>query len=261
MKEFMKVRKNTISLQIAYPSFSEVFISTIEELKATFSVLFDLAERQSQSYFSQGKTGISTVNNAKKPKFKKPSFPKFNSKKFTRIVLPLLLIGFLISVGVMASKSLPTTANPIGGNDLSLKPAIKMQGLNRGFKFPIKDQEGEEIGSFNYTLEKAEIRNEIIVQGKRATAVEGRAFLIINLKIVNELNQGLNINSRDYVRLSVNGNDKEWLAPDIHNDPVEVQAISTKYTRIGFPINETDKNLVLRVGEINGKKEIINLPF
>ena len=33
------------------------------------------------------------------------------------------------------------------------------------------------------------------------------------------------------------------------------------YTRIGFAINETDKNLRIRVGEITGKKEEISIKF
>jgi hypothetical protein len=40
---------------------------------------------------------------------------------------------------------------------------------------------------------------------------------------------------------------------------VEVQAISTKFTRVGFPINENDSDLKLRVGEIEGEKETIPL--
>jgi hypothetical protein len=75
------------------------------------------------------------------------------------------------------------------------------------------------------------------------------------------LDKGIEINSRDYVRLIVDGNTKEMLAPEIHNDPVEAQAISTKYTRVGFPINTSDKNLVLQVGEINGPKQTIKLEF
>ena len=85
--------------------------------------------------------------------------------------------------------------------------------------------------------------------------------MIINLKIVNTLKQGINVNAKDYMRLTVNGNNNELLAPDIHNDPVEVQAISTKYTRVGFAINESDKNYVLRIGEIDGGKESIKLAF
>ena len=57
----------------------------------------------------------------------------------------------------------------------------------------------------------------------------------------------------------MNANENELLAPDTHNDPVEIQAISTKFTRVGFIINDSDKDLVLHVGEIQGDKEKIEL--
>ena len=131
--------------------------------------------------------------------------------------------------------------------------------LNREFVFPLKDGAGENISEIKYFIEKAEIRDQIITEGKKATAVKGRTFLILTLKVTNEYDKAIKINTRDYVRLSVNGNKDEWLAADIHNDPVEVQAQSTKPTRIGFPINDTDKELIIRVGEIDGDKEEIPL--
>lgn len=67
------------------------------------------------------------------------------------------------------------------------------------------------------------------------------------------------MNTRDYVRLIIDGNQEEKLAPDIHNDPVEIQAISTKQTRLGFAIDDNDKSLALQVGEIDGEKEVIEL--
>lgn len=131
--------------------------------------------------------------------------------------------------------------------------------INKDFSFPLKDSTGKVVNQFIYTIQTAELRDEIIVQGQKATAVAGRTFLILNLKIANQHNQNVSINTRDYVRLSVNGNENEWLAPDIHNDPVEVLAISTKYTRVGFAINSSDKSLVLQIGEINGDKQKIDL--
>ena len=136
-----------------------------------------------------------------------------------------------------------------------IKGAKKSGAVDKEFNFPLRNVEGEEVSNIIYTIEKVELRDEIIVKGQKATAIKGRTFLILTLKVRNEYGSAIEIDTRDYVRISINGNRNEWLAPDIHNDPVEVQAISTKYTRLGFPINDFDRSFILRVGEIDGDKE------
>jgi len=133
--------------------------------------------------------------------------------------------------------------------------------IDREFTFPLKNKDREEVSRIKFYIGQAELRDEIIIKGKKATAIKGRDFLVLNLKITNDFNQSIEIDTRDYVRLSVNGNENERLAPDIHNDPVEVQAISTKLTRIGIPVDEKDSNLVLFVGEIKGDKERVEINF
>lgn len=179
-----------------------------------------------------------------------------------KIIVPLvilLVLGF--SIFSLFNNSGGNVAGVGDSKNLEVKEPIEEITLNKKLNFPLKDNNGKEIGKFEYTLQTAELTDEIILQGSRATAVKGRQFLIVNLKLVNSLDQGIEINSRDYIRLIVDGNTKELLAPEIHNDPVEAQAISTKYTRVGFPINTTDKNLVLQVGQINGAKQTIKLNF
>lgn len=167
----------------------------------------------------------------------------------------LILVG-----GVRLINSTPASGGSSNkGSALEVKPPKATQDLYKEFTFPLRNSQGEDVSTLKYTIEKVELRDEIIVQGKKATSIKGRTFLILTLKLTNEHTQAIEIDTKDYVRLSVNDNQEEWLAPDIHNDPVEVQAISTKYTRIGFPINDSDENLVLRVGEIRGDKEIIEL--
>lgn len=149
------------------------------------------------------------------------------------------------------------TPSPIPSPTTS--PALsKKVEIGKTFTIPITDSQGSTIKELKYTLIAYEITDEIIVEGRRATAIEGRKFLIIDLKVENSLDRTVQVNTRDYVRLSVNNNGS-WNAPDIHNDPVEVQPISVKLTRLGFPINEADSNFKLQVGELNGQKEIINL--
>lgn len=174
--------------------------------------------------------------------------------------LPLIIVVVLISVlaffgikGVFES-----TSGQSKDSRVSINKPLAQQTLNREFSFPLKDAKGKEVSKLAYEIQSAELRSEIIVKGQKATAIKGRAFLVINLKITNNYNQAISINARDYLRIIVDGS-TEKLAPDIHNDPVEVQAISTKSTRVGVAVDDTAKNIVLQVGEIDGKKDSITL--
>lgn len=172
--------------------------------------------------------------------------------------LPKVLLLVFILVALGAAISIIRNGGS-GDSRIQVQNAKATQAINKEFSFPLKDDKGKVVTTIKYTVEAAEIRDEIIVKGQRATAVKGRTFLIIPLKITNDYSQGIEIQAKDYIRLVVNDRETEQLAADIHNDPVTVQALSTKLTRLGFPINDTDKNLSLRVGELNGQKETIAL--
>ncbi len=194
------------------------------------------------------------------------STQRFSLRKFRRGVrrslwLPFIIIGLIVlGAAFMAFRNLSNSSVALGDNgvDTSISEPLATQGLNKTYEFPLVDSEGEEVSKVKYIIESAELQDEIIVKGQRAYAVEGRTFLILNIKIINSYNQGIQINARDYIRLIVDGS-QDKLAPDIHNDPVEIQAISTKPTRLGFPITSDFKQLVLQVGEIQGEKQTINL--
>jgi len=194
-------------------------------------------------------------------RFSTTSFSNFQqgkAKKYVLIAVGIIILiaalwGLTTLIGKSSVKGVATKAD--------IAPPLKTIDLNKDFSFSLKDEKGDEIGKIKYIIENAELRDQIVVQGKKATAVRGRAFLVLNLKIVNDNNKTIGIQTRDYLRMSVNGDEAELLAPDIHNDPVVVQAISTKYTRIGFPINDTDKDLKLKVGEIKGDKQTVDLSF
>lgn len=169
--------------------------------------------------------------------------------------IAIAVVGTIIIL-LMARSLL--SGNP-SDEKVEIKGASSQTDVSREFTFPLKDSSGEEVSTFKYKIESAELRDEIVVKGQKANAIKGREFLILNIKLTNDYDRQIQINTRDYIRLSVNGNESEWLAPEIHNDPAEVQAISTKNTRLGFPINESDEKLVIQVGEINGEKEKIEL--
>lgn len=181
--------------------------------------------------------------------------PLDNRKKIIKFVLLVLVAVFVGSFLINRQKKVGDPSD----NRKEVQGAKASQNLNKEMSFPLKDAKGEEVSRIKFVIEKAELRDEIVVKGQKATAISGRTFLILTLKIMNEHNQAIEIDTRDYIRLSVNGNGEEWLAPDIHNDPVEVQAISTKYSRVGFPIDDGDTDMTLRIGEINGDKEDVQV--
>jgi hypothetical protein len=177
----------------------------------------------------------------------------------TRVLPAVVLALALIIVFILGRVSAPKGQVVSSSSQPVVDSPKASQNLNKDFDFAVKDDKGAVIGSLKYTLQSADLSDEIVVQGQKVQALQGRVFLIVNLKIVSDNKQNIQMNTRNYVRLSMNGNDSELLAPDIHNDPVEIQAISTKITRIGFAINTSDKNFKLIVGEVDGPKTTIPL--
>jgi hypothetical protein len=203
-----------------------------------------------------GRAGSTLNDNVSRP------FARFRVRvpngNFKKIIFKILLV--LAGIAVIGGAFF-FMKRPVASTDtrVAIEKAKASQTINQEFAFPLKDDKGKVLTSIKYTVQSAELHDEIIVKGQRASSVKGRTFLIIALKITNEYDKSLDILSKDYIRLIVNGNETEPLAPDIHNDPVTVQPISTKYTRVGFPINDTDTNMSLRVGELNGDKQTIAL--
>jgi len=188
--------------------------------------------------------------------------PKFSSKKSTIIKIASLGIGFFLIAFFIRSTAIFQKNTPEESTQkATVNNALATVDINREFDFPVKDKNGKEITKFKYTITTAELRDEIVVQGQKATALKGRMFLIFTIKITNSYEQSIDINSRNYIRLSLNGNKTELLAPDIHNDPVSAQPIATKITRLGFPIKDTDKDMILLVGEIQSDKQEIPIQF
>lgn len=210
--------------------------------------------RQSRGFVSDGNSLESPLVTESKFEF------HFRRKPLILVLLSLIILLGLIFFGVSnsAQKSVATSVNNDKRTEIS--DAKARQVIGQEFSFPIKDTNGKEVTKIKYRVENAELHDEIVVQGQKATAVKGKTFLVINLKLQNDYNKSIEINTKDYIRLSV-GSSKEMLASDIHNDPLIIQPISTKYTRLGFAINDKDNNLQLHVGEISGEKTTIDVKF
>ena len=132
--------------------------------------------------------------------------------------------------------------------------------IEKEFSFKVYDKDKALSDPISYTITNAQLTKQIIIKGQRATAVKDRTFLIFNLKLVNKFNQSLFLNTRNYVRVQQAGS-QDRLAPEIHNDTVEVQPLSTKLTRIGLPVDESAKEFTLYVGELEGDKQEIPIKF
>jgi len=206
------------------------------------------------------------------------SFPGagMKPKKFQRFfkkprMLPFIIIAVIVfviaivGIGSVIRKSTtnvtPTSASTTTSNSqqVNVPKPVATEALNKNFAFPLKDATGKVVSNIQYEIQSAEMDNQVIVKGEVATAITGKTFLILNLQITNNYDKAVQLNTRDYVRLIVNGNTDEKLAATIHNDPVDVEPISTTFTRIGFPISTNTTSLALEVGEIDGPKQTIPL--
>jgi hypothetical protein len=168
----------------------------------------------------------------------------------------LIVISFFLGRSSVNNLSLATQTN---SQPVAPSPYAK-ESINKDFSFPIKDNNSNDISTIKYSIQNAQLENSVIIKGQKADAIKGKTFLILNIKLSNNYTQGVDINTRDYVRLKTSSVN-ELLAPDLYNDPVQVQAISTKSTTLGFTINNSDKNLELQIGEIKGTKQNIKLAF
>lgn len=180
-----------------------------------------------------------------------------NKKKLLKYLGVLIVI--FITVLVVRSIFTTSTSNNKTEESSALKNATVTKELGKEVGISIKDNGGKEVDKITMRLENIELRDEIIVKGQKASSVAGRSFLVVNIKLSNPLEQGVEINTKDYLRLGTGAEPSEWLAPDIHNDPVLVQAISTKPTRVAFPVNASERRFVLQIGEISGDKEKVEL--
>lgn len=183
---------------------------------------------------------------------------KFNNNTFFFAAVALVfLIGVYVVYGKLSNESTRTSA---GANDDRLAPpiAIASQDLNKTLSIPIKDSKGGVVTNVKYKITSAQLYNEIILRGEKAYPIKGKLFLIVNLEITNEYKQAIDLNATDYLRLSVNGDISKKFSPDIYNE-LQLQPISTKRSRVGFQINDTDNKLILHVGQVEGTKEPISL--
>lgn len=172
----------------------------------------------------------------------------------------LLIIASIITLKSVNSKPIPKSE--VMSSALSKPDSSQMLSdqINQDFTF-LTDPNNKKSSSFVYKIISAEVNNKTVISGQDVHASEGKSFLIIQLKLVNNTDQNMAITTRNYIRLAVNSSNNEFMAPDFYNDPVNVQPISTKPTQLGFVIDAGQKDFLLKVGEIDGKKTDVKVDF
>ena len=184
---------------------------------------------------------------------------KFPVKKRYLIIIGLIFIAIIAVIIYSLFHNKSNTA--LAQSQPSLAPALVTKDVNKTYSFPIKDSSGKQVSQFMYEIQQAELRNEIVVRGQKAAAVDGKTFLILDIKLVNNYDQAIDVNTRNFVRFGVDGDTKDLQAADIHNDPVNVQAKSTKYTKIALTVSSNTKKVDHYVGDINASKSQITVTF
>lgn len=180
-------------------------------------------------------------------------------KKTARVFLPKFwlsaLAGGVFLIGMIGGWRVAQRFRPSKTAASVVKQEVKKE---LAYEKTLRPKSGREDVEFKYSIVSAQLLEEITLKNQKVRATGEKTFLILTIKITNDGQKGLSLNARDYVRLAVEDSG-EWLAPEIHNDPLEVQAISTKYSRLGFLVGKSDRNFRLQIGEINGEKDSLKI--
>jgi hypothetical protein len=124
------------------------------------------------------------------------------NKKYLIIAYPVVF-GILVITAFFIGRATAPRSN-ITQEIRNMQLAGKKQIINKTFLFPVKSDSGTVLTNVKYQLNSAELQYNIILNGQTASSIKGKVFLILNINLTNDYNKNIQINSRDYVRLSAN---------------------------------------------------------
>jgi hypothetical protein len=180
------------------------------------------------------------------------------------LLISISVIYFVYTEKSSGTASIPQTNTqkiPFSGTTETIpspSPSANLVNLNKKYTFPIYDSASAKVGEILFVIKDVERTKEITVGNQKATTVGDRDLIVLNIELTSTQNLAAMVNTRNYVRLKVNGEDK-LIAPEFHGDPVDLQPQSSKDTRVAFSISEKDADVVLQIGELEGKKDLIKI--
>lgn len=174
------------------------------------------------------------------------------SLKHRLVVLFILIVGIiLVAAYKLPIRNISKVAPATTANTNTL-------AVNKEFAFPIYNNDGKETqNSLKISLTEVERTDKILVNGKPASARDGKDFLVMYVEINNPTNDKLNVRPVDFFRMVDDAGNS--YAADVHNDPVKAEPISIKKTRIGYVVDENQNTFKFLVGEITGEKQNIEI--
>jgi len=177
------------------------------------------------------------------------------AKKHKKIVIASVFIVLIVFVaGFTRVKK---------NNVDSAAPKVITAKIDKSFDFSALNNQGKPVYNtkIKFRVVSSEKTNQVTVKDQVYTAKNNKLFLIVNLELKNDASSAYNILPGDLVRLTYNSDSENKYAPDLHNNLVNVAAISTKIDRIGFVIPDNAKDFKLYIGELEGKKETVSVDF
>lgn len=175
--------------------------------------------------------------------------------RFTKKLVGIILLIGVVFIGVWYVRETSTRRS---NNTAKSNPLIAQTNINSEYKFNALTSNQKKT-DIVLRITDAEIRKEVLIQGKPANASGDKAFLILNLEFDNSDTTNKYIAPVNLFRL-IDEQGKKYAA-DIHSNIVEVAPISTKKTKIGFVINESQKKFMLNLGELDGDKTELEINF
>lgn len=193
----------------------------------------------------------------------KPNTSHFSVSYRNRKLLRRLLFGTMFVVlAFVIVRAISAKPQNVKSQELgrSSRDALAAAKIGQSYPFNARNANGQFVDKkqLKMTITDAEINKRIIIKGQPATAREGKAFLILSVEIENSNTDKLYLPVNDLVRMAEG---EKMRAPDVHNNLVLAEPIATKTTRIGFLINDNTREFALKVGEVNGAKQSIDLKF
>ncbi|MBM4402277.1 MAG: hypothetical protein FJ044_03470 [Candidatus Cloacimonetes bacterium] len=132
--------------------------------------------------------------------------------------------------------------------------------IGQTYEFIARDENGNPANSIlPLTFISATKKDSVNIQGQKATAKNGKVFLVLDFEVKNDSSQTYYLLPVDLIRL-LQGEETK-IAPSVHQGRLEVRPISSKFSNLGFVIEQKQKGFQFEVGEIDGEKNELKVQF